>query len=116
MWVQRGAPPGLGEVGLPGRVWDPPPGQQLQDTSVSVRVVTATISCDARLHGETVSLLRPGSLKWIPQNHKPASGKANSVESLSHVRLFAAPWTAAHQVSLSITNSRSLLKLMSIDW
>ena len=38
----------------------------------------------------------------------------SSVQSLSCVRLFAAPWTAAHQASLSITNSRSLLKLMSI--
>ena len=38
----------------------------------------------------------------------------SSVQSLSHVRLFAAPWTAAHQASLSITNSQSLLKLMSI--
>ena len=35
-------------------------------------------------------------------------------QSLSHVRLFATPWTAAHQASLSITNSRSLPKLMSI--
>ena len=34
--------------------------------------------------------------------------------SLSHVRLFATPWTAAHQASLSITNSWSLPKLMSI--
>ena len=34
---------------------------------------------------------------------------------LSHVQLFAIPWTAAHQDSLSITNSRSLLKLMSIE-
>ena len=33
----------------------------------------------------------------------------------SHVRLFANPWTAARQASLSITNSRSLLKLMSIE-
>ena len=33
----------------------------------------------------------------------------------SHVRLFAIPWTAAHQASLSITNSRSLLKLTSIE-
>ena len=39
----------------------------------------------------------------------------NSVQSLSHVGLFATPWTAAHQASLSITNSRSLFKLMSID-
>ena len=38
----------------------------------------------------------------------------SSVQLLSHVRLFATPWTAAHQASLSITNSQSLLKLMSI--
>ena len=38
----------------------------------------------------------------------------SSVQSLCHVRLFATPWTAAHQTSLSITNSQSLLKLMSI--
>ena len=37
-----------------------------------------------------------------------------SVQLLSHVRLFATPWTAAHQTSQSITNSQSLLKLMSI--
>ena len=35
--------------------------------------------------------------------------------SVSHVRLFATPWTAAHQASLSITNSRSLLKPMSTE-
>ena len=34
---------------------------------------------------------------------------------LSHVWLFAIPWTATHQASLSITNSQSLLKLMSIE-
>ena len=39
----------------------------------------------------------------------------SSVQSLSRVRLFATPWTAAHQASLSITNSQSLLKLMSIE-
>ena len=39
----------------------------------------------------------------------------SSVQSLSCVRLFATPWTAARQASLSITNSRSLLKLMSIE-
>ena len=38
-----------------------------------------------------------------------------SVQSLNYVRLFATPWTAAHQASLSITNSQSLLKLMSIE-
>ena len=39
----------------------------------------------------------------------------NSVQLLSHVQVFAAPWTAACQASLSIINSRSLLKLMSIE-
>ena len=39
----------------------------------------------------------------------------SSVQSLSHVRLFVTPWTAARQASLSITNSQSLLKLMSIE-
>ena len=39
----------------------------------------------------------------------------SSVQSLSRVRLFATLWTAAHQASLSITNSQSLPKLMSIE-
>ena len=39
----------------------------------------------------------------------------SSVQSLSHVQLFATPWTAAHQASLSNTNSQSLPKLMSIE-
>ena len=39
----------------------------------------------------------------------------SSVQSLSRVRLFVTPWTAAHQAPLSITNSWSLLKLMSIE-
>ena len=38
----------------------------------------------------------------------------SSVQSLSHVQLFATPWTASGQASLSITNSQSLLKLMCI--
>ena len=47
-----------------------------------------------------------------------ATGKfsnRSSVQSLSHVQLFATPWTPARQASLSITNSQSLLKLMSIE-
>ena len=38
----------------------------------------------------------------------------SSVQSLSRVQLFKTPWTAARQASLSITNSRSLLRLVSI--
>src|SRR5574340_458752 len=43
------------------------------------------------------------------------SAAAAAAKSLSHVKLFATPWTAARQASLSITNSRSLLKLLSIE-
>ena len=45
----------------------------------------------------------------------PVLADVSSVQSHSHVRLFATPWTAACQASLSITNSWSLLKLMSIE-
>ena len=44
----------------------------------------------------------------------PGEGKG-SVQSLGRVRLFATPWTAARQASLSITNSGSLPKLMSTE-
>ena len=47
-----------------------------------------------------------------PPNH--TSIQFSSVQSLSHVPLLATPWTAARQAILSITNCRSLLKLMSI--
>ena len=43
-----------------------------------------------------------------------SKGLFSLVQSLSRVRLFATPWTAAHQASLSITSSQSLIKLMSI--
>ena len=42
------------------------------------------------------------------------SERSYSIQSLSHVQLFETPWIAARQASLSITNSQSLLKLMSI--
>ena len=41
--------------------------------------------------------------------------KFSSIQLFSHVWLFGTPWTAAHQASLSITNSQSLLKPMSIE-
>ena len=45
---------------------------------------------------------------------EPPPLQFSSVQSLSHVQHFATPWTVAHQASLSITNSQSLPKLMSI--
>ena len=50
-----------------------------------------------------------------PSAQVPSSVQFSSVQSLSRVWLFAIPWTAAHQASLSITNSQSLPKLMSIE-
>ena len=55
--------------------------------------------------GKTKALTRR-TLKWV---------QFNSVQSLSHVWLFVAPWTAARQASLSIINSWSLLKLISVE-
>ena len=43
------------------------------------------------------------------------TSQLSSLQSLSRVRLFATPWSAAHQASLSITNSRSSLRLVSIE-
>ena len=42
--------------------------------------------------------------------------KFSSIQSLSRVQLFVTPWSTACQASLSFTNSRSLCKLMSIEW
>ena len=63
------------------------------------------------------SPLKTGNISTI-QPSNATSGHTHqfsSVQSLSHVRLFATPWTAAHRVSLSITNSRSSLRLTSIE-
>ena len=46
----------------------------------------------------------------------PSICQFSLVQSLNHVWLFATPWTAALQASLSITSSQSLLKLTSIEW
>ena len=51
-------------------------------------------------------------ISWL---QSPSALIFSSVQSLSHVRLFATPWTAACQAFLSITNSWSLLKLMPIE-
>ena len=56
------------------------------------------------------------SLKLNLQKTKiRASGPISSVQSLSRVQLFATPWTAARQASLSITNSQSSPRLTSIE-
>ena len=58
-------------------------------------------------------------LAWrLPRTEEPVANSPvqfSSVQSLSRVGLFVTPWTAAHQASLSITNSWNLLRLMSIE-
>ena len=54
------------------------------------------------------------ALKTDSLPSEPPGKLFSSVQSLSHVQLFATPWTTACQASLSITNPRSLFKLMSI--
>jgi len=53
--------------------------------------------------------------RWEQPKYQSGKDQFSSVQSLSPVRLFATPWTAARQASLSITNSQSLLKHMSIE-
>ena len=62
-------------------------------------------------------ILQARTLKWVAScfSRGLSPVQFSSVLSLSRVRLFATLWTAAHQASLSIINSQSLLKLMSIE-
>jgi len=56
-----------------------------------------------------------GTILTLQSIWKINTERISSVQSLSRVQLFATPWTATHQAFLSITNSWSLLKLMSIE-
>ena len=78
------------------------------------------------LSGDGLSLSKPicKAWKWCPllqmyrhqqRPHTSQTIQFSSVQSLSGVRLFATPWIAARQASLSITNSRSSLRLTSIE-
>ena len=84
----------------PAKVWVGAPGHQAHSSSA--------VGCAQR---SPRALSPGGSLPGQESGLKTFS----SVQSLSHVRLFATSWTAARQVSLSVINSWSLLKLMSIE-
>ena len=60
------------------------------------------------------TILAEISIVW-PQDETRVLNEFSSVQSLSHVWLFATPWTAARQASLSITKSQNQLKLMSVE-
>ena len=64
----------------------------------------------------TTAYSRPGSvLQSVCIYIVQLNPQFSSVQSLSRIQLFVTSWTAAHRASLSITNSRRLLKLMSIE-
>jgi len=87
---------------------------ELQSDTISWAVVDFPI-----LHPLLLQLVETPCLSFedpsFPHQVHMDTTPSQSVQSLSRVRLFATPWTAAHQACLSITNSRSLLKLMSIE-
>ena len=64
---------------------------------------------------KSFSLPQSETLYPLSSNSLSSPFSLNSVQLLSHVQLFATPWTAACQTFLSITSSQSLLKLMSIE-
>ena len=86
---------------------------------------SAPPSNEGQRQDQNPALLGPDSLVAPYHTHGPnpsrnletegAAWFLSSVQSLSRVQVFATPWTAARQASLSITNSRSLPKLMSIQ-
>ena len=65
--------------------------------------------------GKTIALTRWTFVSKVMSLLFNMLSQFSSVQSLSRVWLFATPWAAVHQASLSITNSQSLLKLMSIE-
>ena len=86
--------------------------------SLTHTLSTNPVAASAFIENPSILTLSTSTAKPCPVSHLPCiiiSASFSSVHSLSRVRLFATPWTAVHQDSLSFTNSQSLLKLMSIE-
>ena len=64
---------------------------------------------------QVLSTILPPRVQFCKMGLIAVPSEFSSVQSLSHVQPFATPWTAACQASLFITNSQSLLKLLSIE-
>ena len=73
------------------------------------------INLVSRLENKTVGSHEVGKRNRFGPKINIFGAYFSSVQSLSRVQLFATPWTTARQASLSVTNSWSLLKLMSIE-
>ena len=95
----------------PGQPSTLSPGDETRDSSAPWRVASHHVQ-PLSLVGTPETLSIPG----IPYGHfQKVENLVAVIQSLSCVRLFVTPWTAAGRASLSITNSQSLLKLMSIE-
>ena len=101
-----------------------PPGSSVHGTSqarilewVAISFSRASSQHRDRNHVSCISCIFCIGSRFLTAESpgKPKVSQFSSVQSLSRVLLFATPWTAAHQASLSITNSQSLLKPMSIE-
>ena len=92
-----------------------PPGSSVHGTS-QARILEWVAICfsrgSSRPQDQTISPALAGEFFTAEPWASPIEWIV--VQLLNYVRLFVTPWTAVHQASLSITNSRSLLKLMSI--
>ena len=75
-------------------------------------LIKGKLQC-AMLFQASGSLHIPSACNYLPNSLHLLQFR--SVQLLSHVWLFVTPWTVAHEAFLYITNSRSLLKLMSIE-
>ena len=95
-------------------------------SGVRLFVTPWTAACQASLsitnsqsllkHMSIESVMKRREMIWLPTPHQDCILPSyQSVQFLSRVQLFATPWITAHQASLPITNSWSLLKLMSIE-
>ena len=97
----------------------PPVSWQQESNKGEFQITSNNLSNGISLnHDENLGNLQNVYLFWglnSSQGWKHCAYCISSVQSLSHVQLFATPWTSACLASLSITNSQSLLRLMSIE-
>ena len=95
------------------------PGKKMFLTCLQTYLIllcfTFNVFCRLKVCSNLVSRRSIGALFPIAFVHFRSVCQFSSIQSLSRVQLFVTPWTTAHQDSLSITNSWSLLRLMSIE-
>ncbi|CAI9164767.1 unnamed protein product [Rangifer tarandus platyrhynchus] len=88
----------------------------MHESEVAQSCPTLRDPMDCSLPGSSVQgVFQARVLEWVAIAFSGSVFEITSVQSLSRVQLFVTPWTAAHQATLSITNSQSLLTLMSIE-